>query len=246
MLHVVARRLTYANVMATIAVFVAIGGSAYAVSLAKNSVKSKQIAKNAVRAAEVKANAIGSAEVKSDAVGASEIAANGVGGEEIAGDAVGAGEIGSAQVGSGELADGAVGTSKIGDDSVGSAKIADGSVAAADLDGALGFNCPSGTRYFEGSCIETSNRSAAPFDSALADCIDEGRRLPDAGQLRGFGLRSDVALAASNEWAEPQYFDADTSGAALFRAPALGEGTSGGVDTSSVPHPYRCVASATG
>ena len=34
-------RLTYANVMATIAVFIALGGGAYAITLKKNSVKSK-------------------------------------------------------------------------------------------------------------------------------------------------------------------------------------------------------------
>ena len=48
-------RLTYANVMATIAVFVALGGSSYAaVTLKKNSVKSRNIAKNAVTSPKVK------------------------------------------------------------------------------------------------------------------------------------------------------------------------------------------------
>ena len=57
-------RLTYANVMATVAVFIALGGASYAVSqLPKNSVKAKQIAKDAVRASEVKANAVGTSEV---------------------------------------------------------------------------------------------------------------------------------------------------------------------------------------
>lgn len=34
-------KLSYANVMATLAVFIALGGGAYAISLSKNSVKSK-------------------------------------------------------------------------------------------------------------------------------------------------------------------------------------------------------------
>jgi hypothetical protein len=38
-----AKRLSYANVMATIALFIAIGGGAYAAGLAKDSVKSKHI-----------------------------------------------------------------------------------------------------------------------------------------------------------------------------------------------------------
>ena len=48
-------QLTYANVMATVAVFVALGGSAYAAaSLPRNSVGPRQLKKNAVRASKVK------------------------------------------------------------------------------------------------------------------------------------------------------------------------------------------------
>jgi hypothetical protein len=48
-------RLTYANVMATIAVFIALGGSSYAaITLKKNSVRSKHIAPNAVNSKKVK------------------------------------------------------------------------------------------------------------------------------------------------------------------------------------------------
>jgi hypothetical protein len=48
-------RLTYANVMSSIAVFVVLGGSAYAAAtLPKNSVGAKQIKKNAVSSSKVK------------------------------------------------------------------------------------------------------------------------------------------------------------------------------------------------
>jgi hypothetical protein len=47
-------RLNYANVVATLALFVALGGTGYAISkLPKDSVKSKQIAANAVKSPEV-------------------------------------------------------------------------------------------------------------------------------------------------------------------------------------------------
>ena len=49
----VRNRLTYANVMATVAVFIALGGGAYAVSLQKNSVKSKHIKDGQVKSADV-------------------------------------------------------------------------------------------------------------------------------------------------------------------------------------------------
>src|SRR6185503_17685801 len=49
------RSLTYANVMSTIAVFLAIGGGAYAViNLPANSVGKKQLRKNAVTSTKVK------------------------------------------------------------------------------------------------------------------------------------------------------------------------------------------------
>jgi hypothetical protein len=47
-------RLTYANTMSTIAVFVALGGGAYAVSVPRNSVGPAQLKANAVTAAKVK------------------------------------------------------------------------------------------------------------------------------------------------------------------------------------------------
>src|SRR5262245_13928183 len=58
-------RLTYANVMATIAVFIALGGASYAATqLPKNSVGSKQLRKNAVNSAKVKDHSLLSADFK--------------------------------------------------------------------------------------------------------------------------------------------------------------------------------------
>ena len=47
-------RLTYANVMATIAVFIALGGGAYAVTLPRNSVGTAQLKSRAVTGAKVR------------------------------------------------------------------------------------------------------------------------------------------------------------------------------------------------
>ncbi len=63
------KRLTYANVMSTIAVFLVLGGAtALAAGLAKNSVGSKQLKKNAVTAAKIKKNAVTTSKIKGDAV----------------------------------------------------------------------------------------------------------------------------------------------------------------------------------
>lgn len=62
-------RLTYANVMSTIAVFVALGGGAYAaVKLPKNSVGAKQIRKNAVTSAKVKNGSLTKSDFKKGSI----------------------------------------------------------------------------------------------------------------------------------------------------------------------------------
>jgi hypothetical protein len=71
----VRKRLTYANVMSSIAVFLVLGGAtAFAANqLAKNSVGSKQLKKNAVTAAKLKKNAVTGAKIKPGAINGTKI-----------------------------------------------------------------------------------------------------------------------------------------------------------------------------
>lgn len=55
--------LSYANVMATVAVFVAVGGGAYAAGLAKNSVGSKQVKDGSLKGIDIKDNSLTGADV---------------------------------------------------------------------------------------------------------------------------------------------------------------------------------------
>jgi hypothetical protein len=62
-------KLTYSNAMATIAVFIALGGTGYAAfKLPKKSVGAKQLKKNAVTAAKIKKNAVAAAKIAPGAV----------------------------------------------------------------------------------------------------------------------------------------------------------------------------------
>jgi hypothetical protein len=73
-------RLTYANVMATIAVFIALGGASYAaVKLPKNSVGTKQLKKNSVTTAKIKKDAVTGAKVKKQTLTGSDINLNKLG-----------------------------------------------------------------------------------------------------------------------------------------------------------------------
>lgn len=64
------KRLTYANVMSTIAVFLILGGATAlaATKLGKNSVGTKQIKNNAVTSAKIKKNAITTKQIKNGSV----------------------------------------------------------------------------------------------------------------------------------------------------------------------------------
>lgn len=77
----VRKRLTYANVMSSIAVFLVLGGAtAFAASqLGKNSVGSKQLKKNAVTTAKIKKNAVSGAKIKPGSVQGSDIALGSLG-----------------------------------------------------------------------------------------------------------------------------------------------------------------------
>ncbi len=67
-------RLTYANVMATVAVFIALGGVSYAATqLPKNSVGSKQLKKNSVTAAKIKKQTITAAKIKNGTLTGTQI-----------------------------------------------------------------------------------------------------------------------------------------------------------------------------
>ena len=66
--------LSYANAMATIAVFVALGGTSYAVTqLPRNSVGSKQIQTNAVGTSEIRKSTVRSGDIKDRSVALRDI-----------------------------------------------------------------------------------------------------------------------------------------------------------------------------
>jgi hypothetical protein len=104
MIEAVMKKLSYANVMATLALFVALGGFGYA-------------------AAHLPRDSVGSKQIKEDAVKASEQAPN----------SVDSGNVIDLSLDGGDLADNAIGSSQIANDTVGSGDIANGSVARADI-----------------------------------------------------------------------------------------------------------------
>jgi hypothetical protein len=92
---VAARTLSFANVTSALALFVALGGTAWA--LQENSVTSRHIVNDTVTSVDLKnGKGVRAVDVVDDSLTSSEIAADGVQADEIAGDAVGFGELSAA------------------------------------------------------------------------------------------------------------------------------------------------------
>lgn len=74
MLRSISQRLTYANVTATLALFLALGGISWAAtSLPKNSVGATQLRKNAVTGTKIKKSAVTSSKVKNGSLTAADL-----------------------------------------------------------------------------------------------------------------------------------------------------------------------------
>jgi hypothetical protein len=118
-------RVSYANVMATVAVFIALGGGAYAAlnlpagsvtskEIARNAVRAKQIAKRAVRKKEVARNAIRSRKIKDGRVKTFDLADAAITSPKLADDSVVSSKLAASSVTTPKLADESVTPPKLG------------------------------------------------------------------------------------------------------------------------------------
>jgi hypothetical protein len=100
------KRLTYANLTSTLALFLLLGGGAYAaskVSVPRNSVGTKQLKKNSVSAEKIKREAISTPKLRTGAVNEEKLA--------------------NAAITQAKIADGAVSTAKLPDAAITSSKL---------------------------------------------------------------------------------------------------------------------------
>jgi hypothetical protein len=124
------KRLTYANVMSSISVFLILGG---ATAFAATKIGSNEIKSNAITTGKIKKEAVARAKIKNAAVDASKLADNAVTNAKIADNAVTTGKLADNAVTNAKIADNAVTNGKLANDAVTGTKVADGSLTGADI-----------------------------------------------------------------------------------------------------------------
>lgn len=76
-------RLTFANVVSLIALFVALSGGAYALTIPRNSVGAKQLRKSAVTGAKIKKNAVTSSKVRNGSLTGADVRSDSLTGADL-------------------------------------------------------------------------------------------------------------------------------------------------------------------
>jgi hypothetical protein len=133
MLTAVRQRLSYSNVIATMALFIALGGVAVAAGLPKNSVGPKQLKRGAVTTAKIRKKAVTSAKLATGAVTIGKLGPNSVGPSNIGNGAITSAKLGPSSVLASAIKNSVVTTNKLNNEAVTTPKLANESVTAAKL-----------------------------------------------------------------------------------------------------------------
>lgn len=143
------KHLSFANVIACIALFVALSGAAYAAktTLGNKAVKTQNLANGAVTAVKLRGGAVTNLKLRNGAVtgakvakatiGSSQLAIGAVRAEQLANGVVTTAKLKNAAVNAEKIAGNAVGSNQLGPNSVVTAKIQDGAVSSTKLASSL-------------------------------------------------------------------------------------------------------------
>lgn len=237
---------TYSEATATLALFIALGGTSYAVtSLPASSVGSSQLKTGSVTAAKLHAHAVSAVAVALDSLTGKQI------------DEASLAEVPRAKVAtSANTASSA--TTAISAASATTAKTADSATTAATavtaatatnatmLGGAppssYQDSCPSDMVRTKDICIEMNLRVAADFRTALETCGLAGRRVPDIADAEE--TFNGLGAPQSSQWTDGFYFDTGSP-----EGVTISEDSSRSLNFGAVvfttTEPFRCVATPT-
>jgi hypothetical protein len=190
------RHLSVANVLSLIALFVALGGAAYAaVQIPPNAVKTRNIANQAVSNAKIKREAVTSGKIKNGGVNALDIGAGQVTNEKLGTGAVTSKKIARKAVSPRTLASNAVGTDAIANEAVTTGKIGKEAIDASKISTSLWLQLVRNVAYENTSTVTNDEANK----TTTANC-PKGKEAISGG-VRLEGELADVAVTGSYPFA---------------------------------------------
>lgn len=216
-MRLLSKHLTYANVMSSLAIFLLLGGTAFAAGklsgsrLKDNSVSGKKLKRGSVSGSKIHDGSVSNAKIQGATITGSRIAPN-------------------------TLTDREVNMAKLG--KISRATTSDSATNAGKVDSKdatqLIVRCPSGTVDLGATCAENGTRASATGYAAAKACTQSGGYLPDAAALIGAEDAGRITIGGS-EWSSSWSYSVDPQGAIV---------TSSGISTSANPsssaYGYRC------
>jgi hypothetical protein len=176
-----------ALVIACVALFAALTGSAIAAGVGKNTVRSPQIVDGTIRTVDLRDNAVAAGKIAPDAVDTTEIAENGVDSSDVAPESLTAQDLAPSSVTSSEVADQSLTADDLGPNSVGSSELQAGSVRASEL----------------GTIIQVTNSTgiaAGANGGVSVDCPAGTTVISGGAQPANFGVEMTSSLRSGNGW----------------------------------------------
>jgi hypothetical protein len=193
------RHLTVANVLSCTALFVALGGAAYAaVKIPPNAIKAKNIAKQAVTNPKIKREAVTSGKIRNGSVNAVDLGAGQVTEEKIGTGAVTGKKLAKKAVSPRTIANNAVGTDAIANEAVTIGKIGKEAVDASKISTSLWAQLVRNVAYVNSASFTNDE----PNKSVTAECpkgkeaIGGGVRLE--GELKEVAVTGSYPFATGN------------------------------------------------
>jgi hypothetical protein len=177
-----------ALLISCVALFMALAGSAYAVGIGKNTVRSPQIVDGTVRTVDLHENA----------VDASKLAPNSVTNSQLAENAVTSSKVADASLTGQDVADGSLTGQDVNDGSLTSADIADHSLTGQDI-------APDSIRASELGPVTVRTSppqaiAAGANGSVSVQCGQGEQMLSGGGQPGNFGVEMTSSLPSGNGW----------------------------------------------
>lgn len=182
------RHLSYANLMASIAVFLALGGVSYAAStfnggkIVNGTVGAKKLKNSTLTSTQVKANALTGSVINESTLSTVPTA-------QVATTAASASTAGSAVTAQSAV----TANHALAADTAGDAETLDGFSSKQ-----LQVTCPAATELFGGMCWDQSTRPADDWIEASRECGNAGGRLPSLSELIAYVLQPGEQVSGQN------------------------------------------------